>query len=404
MPAILIDYDNIVSSKLKQKFPKPPNTKRGFLVGLVIITDEEQIRNLSNIPQGKQRVEYLNTSKFIDSIGFYTFIMYNLKKEICLLNPDITKYTQDILSALFSGLSNTTTLWVSVDIQDSDCMSSIQKLASNGFNSPYITNMSPLRVGIPVSVALVRQNTPTEQYNVSATLNKVKHAIEEHKKSDTSCSLYAQFSSKAVSFLQKASKMGITLNKNGEKSQKELTGELSVGNVKKEGNKFIYVIDVDEGSVESGEEEDVDVSASRYNFHSHPHEAYVRHRVDKAWPSLTDYLGYLQLGINTIFHCVATLEGVYIMSFSPYWGKRLKKIDKNFIKDNYNIDHKEKYTPKEYAEKVNSIKYKSYPIYNVEYIPWVNAKKVFQVSYAKIGLSCITTEKGRKSYKKLYNN
>lgn len=404
MPAILIDYDKIVSDKglLKQKLPRPPKPNKGFLVGLVIVTTSQNVNRLSTFPKGKEKVDYLNSSQFADSIISYTFVMYDLSKGICLLNPDAVNYIAKILPALFSGLTNDTILWISIDIQDANFMSIVRKLAANGFNSPYVTNMSPLRVSIPTSIALVRHNVPTEKFSEQSTLNKVLYAIKEYKKGGKSCSLYAQFSPRALSFLRKASKMGITVNGNGEKSQKELTGELFVSNVRNQGSKFIYIIDINEGSVESGDEEDVDVLATRYNFHSHPHQAYVRHRVDKAWPSLTDYLGFLQLGINTIFHCVATLEGVYIMSFGPFWGRRLKTVSKSFIKKHYDINHKEKYTPLEYAHKVNKIHYKGHPIYHVEYMPWGQADKVFDVSYAKIGLSCITTEQGQKSYKKLH--
>lgn len=403
MPAILIDYEKIVSEKhsnLLQKLPLPPKTAKGFMVGLVIITSSSEIRKL---PTGDSRVSYINNPQFVNSIIDFSYVMYNKNKGVCLLNPDSANHIQDILNALFSGLDQKTSLWVSVVLQEANFMSTVKKFAQAGFNSPYMTNMSPLMVNISPSIALVRQNTPTEKYNVSTTLNKVLYAIKQYKEGGKSCSLYAQLSPRALSFLRKASKIGITMNDNGEKSQKELTGELFVNNVRKKGNKFVYIIDIDEGSVESGAEEDVDVAATRYNFHSHPHEAYVRHSVDKAWPSLTDYLGFLQLGINTIFHCVATLEGIYVMSFGPIWGNNLKKVSKNFIKKNYDIDHKDPYTPQQYVDKVNKIKYKDHPIYNVQFFTWKNASEVFRVSYAKIGMSCITTEKGSQVYKKIHN-
>uniref|UniRef100_A0A6C0EKB7 Uncharacterized protein n=1 Tax=viral metagenome TaxID=1070528 RepID=A0A6C0EKB7_9ZZZZ len=405
MPSILIDYEKIITEKhtlLQKKLLQPPKASKGFLVGLVLVTSEENVREISKLPAGRQRIEFLNSPHFVNSLINYTYVLHNTSKEVCLLNPDCASYVGEVLPALFAGLSAKTILWVSIDVGDANCVATVKKFAKNGFNSPYITNMSPLRVSISPSIALVRLNVPTEQYNASATLNKVLHAIKEYKGGDTACSLKAQLAPRAISFLRKASKMGITINGDGKKSQKELTGELFVSNVEKNGNNFIYIIDIDEGSVESGAEEDVNVNATRYNFHSHPQEAYVRHRVDKAWPSLTDYLGFLKLGTNTIFHCVATLEGVYVMSFGPYWGRRLKKVSKSFVQSHYDIDHRESHTPQEYAQLVNNIKYKGQPIYHVEFIPWTEAGKVFNVSYSKIGLSCIATEKGHRSYRKLY--
>lgn len=378
MPAILIDY-----KKISDTAPPPPKSTKDFKPRLLVITEHINI----------------DDPRFADHITGYHYVMYNEKKGICLLNSDIFPDIKDCLNALFSGLDKDVVLWISIELEQSDFISSIRKLASSGFNSPYMTNMSPLRVNIHPSIAMVRQNTPTEQYDEMSTLNKVLHAIEQYKDGNKSCSLSAKISKRAVSFLRKTSKIGFS----DDGSQKELTGELYVSNVKKSKKKFIYIIDVNESSVESGNDEDVDVSATRYNFHSHPQQAYIRHSVDKAWPSLTDYLGYLQLGINTIFHCVATLEGIYIMSFGSYWGNKLKKVSKKFIEDKYDIDHKEKYTPEQYVKKVNKILYKKYPIYNLQFFPWDKAGKVFNISYAKIGLSCIATEKGSQIYKKIHS-
>jgi hypothetical protein len=205
-----------------------------------------------------------------------------------------------------------------------------------------------------------------------------------------------------VEFLRKTSKMGITMNKNGKKSQKELTGELYVKEVVKDTNGFVYIIDINKNSITSGEEENVNVSPTRYNFHSHPHEAYVRHSVDKAWPSQTDYLGYHKLGQNTIFHCVATLEGVYILSFGAYWGSHLKDVSRSFIGKHYDIDHKEKYTPEEYVEKINSIMYKGKPIYELRYFPWEKAGSVFEAYFPQINSSCLMSQKIVENYNKVY--
>lgn len=365
MPALFIKYDDY---KKKYKL-NPPSSPKGFSIGVIIVKKK------------------------------HYYILYNEKREICVLSSELVEVLRDILNALFSSLSNNMTLWISVSIEDPKFSKLIENIAENGFNSPFMTNLSPLRVSITPSIAFVRQNMPTEEYSKISTLNKVYDAIKQYKNGDKSCSITACLSKKALSFLRKTSKIGIS----DDGSQKELSGELYVGNVIKKGGEFIYVIEVNESSVESGQEEDVDVLATRYNFHSHPEQAYIRHSVDNAWPSLTDYLGYLKLGINTVFHCVATLEGVYIMSFGSKWANNLKKVDRNFIMKNYHIDHKEKYTPKSYVKKVNGIKYKGYPIYNVQFFPWEKAGKKFKVSYAKIGISCITTEKGSRVYKKLYS-
>jgi hypothetical protein len=238
---------------------------------------------------------------------------------------------------------------------------------------------------------LTRENVKNRETDPETTLNKVRHLVENYT-NEKNCSLYAKLSKKAVSFLKTASKKGITVNKDGSKSQKELTGELEIEKVVRQGEKIIYIIDVNRGSIESGDEEDVNVVATRYNFHSHPEEAYVRHSVEKAWPSVTDYLGYLKLGKNTIFHCVATLEGVYIINFGKHWGNRLKEVSRKFVSKHYDINHKMHYSPEVYIQKINKILFKGYPIYVLHFFRWENAEAVFKVDFPFIQNSCLVSQ------------
>lgn len=404
MSAVLIDYAKIVSDseKLKSSLSKAPSTARGFFPGLVVIVESEVLDTLSNLKPGDDRVKYIDTDEFIQNITEHYYIMYNEKRGICIIGSDCEAYLPNILTALFSGLPPETLIWVSIDLGDKNFTNVLDTFVSNGFNSPYVTTLSPMYGDIPASAALSRQNIPSDPDTSTATLNKVLYSIEQYKNDSKSCYLYAKFSPRAIGFLKEASKLGITVGKNGKESQKELTGELYVKDVSNTDSKFVYIIDIDKNSVESGEEENVDVSATRYNFHSHPHEAYVRHSVDKAWPSVTDFLGYHKLGENTIFHCVATIEGAYIMSFSPYWGSNLKKVDRKFIDKNFDIDHKEPLTPDEYVAKINSILYKKHPIFELKYFPWEKADTTFKVFFPQTGSSCLASEQIVEKYKKLH--
>jgi hypothetical protein len=406
MSGLLIDYSKIVSKKhslLLSKLSKPPPTPHGSTLGLVVVASSPQLARISQFPEGSQRVDYLNNPEFVRGIRSHYYVFYSKEKKLCVLDTHAADDLPAILNALFSGFPKDTILWVSLSLEQQDFMSILERYISNGFNSPYICKQTPLRVNIQPSVALARFNSPTERFSAKSTLNKVVYAMEQYKDKQSSCSLYAQINSKALSFLKKTSKIGITLNKNGKKSQKELTGVLFVKEVVKKGGRIVYIIDVDESTVQPGSEEEVDVSPTRYNFHSHPHEAYVRHSVDKAWPSLTDYLGYIQLGKNTIFHCVATLEGLYVMSFGPYWGNHVNKISKRFIEKNFHIDHKENYTPQQYVDKINKIRYKKRQIYVLKFFTWPQAGTIFQVSFSKDGMNCFATEKGINHHRKIHS-
>ncbi len=401
MPSILVDYDKIILDtnlpNLKKIIEVPEKIKK-FSPGLVLVVTNSAYEKISSFSPGKKRVEYLNNPEFVNSIKNSCYVYYSEKKDVCVLLDKCLSILQEILPAILSGFPQTTIIWLSLGLDD---VSLLNMCISNGFGDPYVTKTTPMFTDIPESLALVRRNVPKEPISPTMIKNKAKHAIEQYKKGD-GCELYAQLSDRSVNFLRKASDMGITISKNGKEIQKELTGELYVKDVILNKGKMVYVIDIDEDSVESGDQENVDVSPTRYNFHSHPRQAYVNHSVTKAWPSSTDYVGYKTLGANTIFHCVAAIEGVYIMSFTPYWGPNLNKISNNYIENKFDIDHREKYTPEEYVEKVNSILYKGHPIYNVMYYPWDNAGEIFKVSYPPLGMSCPATQKTADVYKKVH--
>jgi hypothetical protein len=402
MSAILIDYSKILEKKhpLFSLLSPPPSPSRGFYPGLIIITENEIFRKLSDLKPGSERVNFIKSTEFTESIISHYYVMYNQKRGICILETDCENYLPSILTALFTGLPPDTLLWVGIEIFGAEFTDILDTFITNGFNSPYVSLISPMFNDINPSVSLCRQNIPSDPNISKATFNKVMYAIQQYEKDGKSCYLYAKFSKRAIGFLKEASKMGVTIT-NGKESQKEITGELYVKDVKQEGGKFVYIIDIDTRSVESGEEENVNVSATRYNFHSHPHEAYVRHSVDKAWPSVTDYLGYHQLGVNTIFHCVATVEGLYVMSFSSYWGSRLGKVSRKFIDKNFEIDHKEPLTPQEYVKKINSILFKGHPIFEVKFFIWDRCDSVFGVFFPEIGSSCLPTQKIVEKYNRL---
>jgi hypothetical protein len=404
MTPILINFNEIISPhhKIYSSLSTPPKSYKDFNPGLLVFTKPDIVKTLSSLSPGNKRIDYINTPHFIENISSHFYILFNENKKICLLSPECISHLQPILSLLFTSLPPETILWVGVDISKDNFIDTVKSFVSHGFNSPFVTTISPLYKDISPSVSLTRQNITSDPHSSHATLNKVLHSIEQYKSDESSCYIFASLSENAVNFLKQASKLGVVIGKDGKKSQRELTGELFVKDVKREDGKFVYIIDIDKNTIKAGEEENVDVETTRYNFHSHPHEAYVRHSVKKAWPSVTDYLGYHRLGENTIFHCVASLEGVYVISFGPHWANRLKKVSRRFIDKRYDVDLEKKYTPKQYIEKINKIKYKNYPIFQVKFFTWNKANTVFKVFYPQIGSTCLPTKQSLHKYKKIY--
>jgi hypothetical protein len=343
-----------------------------------------------NILTSQYKTLYINSPEVITKILYLSTVYNDIKKKLVIINKYSTDYLKLILDALYSKFDSNSFLWCCVALKSKNFTVRVEELAKNGFIEPYIVERTPLGQNINHSIALFKKNTPSKVISSSHVIYDILSTLEQYKQDY--CLIYAKFTTKALEFLKKTAEIGITLNKNGQRTQKELTGILYPSNITKEGNRYIYHISVNENSIEHGSEEEVNVSPTRYNFHSHPKEAYIRHSVKNAWPSVTDYLGYLKLGNNTIFHCIATLEGVYILSFGKYWCKHVSKIKRKFIEEHYNISHKEPYTPEEYTQKINSILYYDYPIFDVQFLPWISATTPFKAYFDKDGLNCFTID------------
>jgi hypothetical protein len=397
MKCILVDYEKII-----RPFPKIVNKlsvpKKFESIGLILVLKDNVYEELNNLSLGDKRVKYITSDIFLKNIVDHDYVFYNEKKDLCFMNNDCSQYLDEVLVCFDKYLPKDTTTCVCFDLKHKNFKKVVEKFISKGFNSPIISSKHPHHKNIAPSLFLIRKNTDS---NYKMTLNNLMYSLQQSN--NDICSLYAKLSPKCVKFLKNTSKSGKTKNKNGEVTQKEMTGELFVNDIINERGKLVFEIDIKKDSIEHGSEENVDVYSTRYNFHSHPEEAYIRHSVNKAWPSVTDYLGYHKLGENTIFHCVTSLEGIYVISFSPYWGKRLKQIDRKFIDKNYDIDHNSDYTPYEYAKKINNILYKGEPIFHIQYFEWEKADNLIHVYYTHTGSTCLPSQDLVDSYELIFS-
>jgi hypothetical protein len=403
MDSILIDYTNIVMSDMKNliiKLEFVPKTK--YYLGLIIIIPSYQKKILERKKIGKDRVQYINDIEFVNSITNFFFVIYDKNKKICEIRPKIgveQEFT-NIISTIYSGIPSDTTIWIGFNTDDKLY---IQSMVKEGFAHPYICKKSPLGYNFKnFGLCLFRDNNKNTIFDKESITNEIKYVIKQYNNNQSNnCCLYLKFTTNTIKKLKKLTNEGHSKNKNGTTTQKELGGSLSVFKISKINNKIVYIVKINK--ITPGTEEEVTIKPSRYNFHSHPKEAYVRHSVQNGWPSYHDYQGFLKLK-QTIFHCVSTIEGMYIISLNKNWKTKTSKIDNYFIKKWYNIDHEEKISPKQYITIVNKIKYKNkkFPLFNVQYIPWSKGSEIITISYNKIGYSCLATDASFKTYNK-YN-
>jgi hypothetical protein len=159
---------------------------------------------------------------------------------------------------------------------------------------------------------------------------------------------------------------------------------------------IIFYIDIINESKIEGNSEYITLQNDKYNFHSHPIDAYIKYNVDFGWPSGQDYIGFLEaiLSVKCIFHVVTTKEGVYIISLSQEYARnsnifktKLREINnlKREISKEYNISKKEFNSPFDYIEYVN----KKLKIFYVTFLEWKNINSEFIVYFPKYNNNCI---------------
>lgn len=335
--------------------------------GIIFIISTKVYNKLKSLPKsnmGKKRIDYVNSDKFNESVIASYSITYNKSKNTCSFDEPMgimgDSHSKLILNTLLKYLPANTNIYVSVH-DDKEVIDSYERF---GFEKHGNIGKK--------TVVLYRKNIPL------STMYK------------NICKIYARFSNQTLNRLK---------NLNNPSQKNELSGSLSISNIK---NKNVLELTVNAENISHGKAEEVNAVISRYNFHTHPKQAYINNNVINGWPSSQDAIGFLTLNHRTVFHTVVTLEGIYIISFSEEWinkngVKNVNKISDKWVNDNYDIDHLENITPHEYIKRINKIRYKNVQLLDYKYMPWNKATKIFSVFYSKINNKCLATDEEFKT-------
>ncbi len=405
MAALLIDYANVIAPNslpyLERKISPVPETEN--VLGLVLVVPNSTIAALSLTPLGPARVAQLGKHDFVDSIKGFAYLICDTDRGVC----DITGLHGNVLEQIVEGAISAafptgTILTIGADTKAPDLVSTLTRYSKAGFSDPYITASTPL--GIPYNPNGVCMSRVNQPISLTPSTEAVRYTLDQLSNKDECCSVRVRFSSDAVAYLRKLSRMGSSVNSDGSVSQKEIAGRLFVSSIDKN---LVHVLSLDTNSMFSGENESVDVAPGTYNFHSHPSEAYKRHDVKYGWPSCQDYLGFVAAAYEhgTVFHSVATIEGLYVISFTECWTKEGKKEwdddMSKFVKTHFNIKCKRGDTPDWYISKVRRMSYMGCPMFSIDFLPWKKAMKVVTMYYPRDGLNCFATETTHERHKKL---
>lgn len=265
----------------------------------------------------------------------------------------------------------------------------LETLAPQGYRHPHLNAHG--------RIELVQDKVIESAESLALQIAQLSHP--SRATGSSGCETVFRFATSAVAMIRELPHRG---HLHG--SQRELAGRILHTHSVKTPAGVVHILDVD-GDPIHGDVEEVKVPRTRYSYHSHPHEAYERNRVTVAWPSMSDYMGYLYFGTNTIFHCVCAKEGLYIISFSEYWVDKLRYVNRDLIKRMYKISQKMDLTPEEYVSYVNSILHPPpptssfdalHPVFVVQFIRWEDAAKPFTIQYLKEHDNCFLSDSARR--------
>jgi len=368
MSSILLNYTHLQKTNQLESFEKSispiPNSNTGKSeIHIIVILNEKDKLSLKK----SKNINLLNSINILQ----YYFVKVNTDKKLCKINDKSSENTSLILNVLKKNLKGFSIMCY-LDIKKDNFKNILNIFIQHQFTEPII---------IQDKLCLVHCE---RHCKTSCITEKVEYALKEYQNPSKSCKLKCKFSPECTKYL-----------KNICNKQFEMGGELYISKMEKD----TCIIDVEKNNIVNGTQDSIKIPKIRINFHSHPKAAYKTYNVKYAWPSKIDFQGFFNLRNDTIFHCVSTVEGIYIMYFNEYWNYNLD-IDDNIIGKIYNFDDHRDVDPKIVVNKMNNVKHKGYSIINVIFLDWENSLNIFELSFRKFQNSCPISQQMFSNYKK----
>lgn len=269
---------------------------------LFIILEEKDFQELESKAQGEERVSFFNSKPFLDKIIYKMCTEFDAEKKVISLGDCEPRHIKQFLDAVHRTFEeNVTIVAGGKDVNP--------KLFEMGFSNPNICDKGN-------KICLNRKNTFINKPKPNLVRLDLEYLMKH--KGKPHCNIKLEIDKESRLFLKHLTGAGVTQEDTG-RSQKEIFGVFKISDGKKGRNKnIVYTLSVDRNSLVAGKEEEIEAFASLYNFHTHPKEAYLRHKVKNGIPSIADYCAVYQLSLQgTIIHFVATLEGIYAISVNP---------------------------------------------------------------------------------------
>lgn len=310
----------------------------------------------------RERMSYIDSEEFIKSIQ--SFYYFNYKNNICEL-PKINKAE---LKEVVKELERTFPKVIIVVKSKEE--SEIFNFLSEGFENPHYCKGE---------ICLAKG----EKKGKLKASDELQYLLSQN---GNGCSISVYIDKECSKYLRSLTEGAKTKNKDGTFSQKEVFGIFQISKSAKG-----YKLNVDRKRNEIGDEEEVLGVSAIFNFHTHPREAYENNKVEYGWPSSQDFVGFMYMALSgkTVFHCVVTLEGIYILSLNTH---QIGDIAKR-IKHDYDVYERAPSvnTPEKFVEYIKSIKDN---VFGIQFHTWkeIEGEKIISVSFSKTGGNCFIND------------
>ncbi len=368
---VLVDIDNMVKYKLYnilERLGNLPEDKKNTYRAVVLGISQNTMNKIDSLSNYQNKLDFINSNNF--TINSFAFLVCN--KDICEIH---NLYDTNMIPFIISSVIPKITLWISVKLHN---ITDIHNLVLHGFASPFTCRLSPLHNIVDDDAICLLKVPGTVSRDLGKVYNDIEHIHSQYLNNPgNACNITVKFIPETIDYLRKIPIQNST----------EIAGAMKIVGNHKENKKIIYDIEINNKTIVNGNDEHVEVLNDKYNFHTHPRDAYIRNGVNYAWPSNHDYSGFLKAVFysKSVFHVVVTLEGIYIISISPDYAGDINTLRSNYdhIERMYDIPYNTFKTPEEYIDYVNNLK-----IFTVIYLPWNISTNTFTIYYPKNNGGC----------------
>lgn len=359
----LLRKKKTLSSFLKKVLPDK------FATLVFVVIPERIFTKLNDFPKGNARLKYVNSREFIDSIEYAFCTVHDTNQKTIMLGDCSDEHILKFIDAVNLYFESSFSIISEYD----------DELIKSGFSNPFICFKNKICITKPNTIA-----TPIDKNIVTRDL----HYIESQRVENT-CSIVVEIDKETADFLKFTTRSSVVADDTG-RYQREVFGRLLAVSNKMENGVVVYTLKLDRSSLVHGSAENISgITPYLYTFHSHPYEAYKRHKTTLGFPSASDYSAMYSLyKYKAILHFVAALEGLYVISInvdSDMLKTKSPEEISEFINKNYNLEKSSVKNIQKYVNKVNE-----HGLFKLELIPWEECcERKIHVRFGKDGDNCM---------------